>query len=78
MGLVDHSTEEWSKWYMKMHHPIALQKIADSSYKLIEIHFLYSFGLKVHGYFQFFLFKMNYFFRKSLGKKNYSNISRWH
>lgn len=45
MELVDHSTREWSEWYHKMHEPEALRKMADAGYKLIEIHFLYGYGL---------------------------------
>jgi Beta-galactosidase len=46
MGLVDHSTPEWEEWYKKTHEYEALQQMADASYELIEIHFLYGFGLK--------------------------------
>jgi hypothetical protein len=46
MGLVDHSTEEWERWYYKTHELESLQKMADAGYKLIEIHFMYGFGLE--------------------------------
>lgn len=46
LNLVDHSTPEWSEWYHHMHEPEALQKMADAGYNLIEIHFLYGYGLK--------------------------------
>ncbi|MCF6175462.1 MAG: hypothetical protein L3J71_06830 [Victivallaceae bacterium] len=46
MGLVDHSTPAWEEWYKKTHEYEALQQMADAGYELIEIHFLYGFGLK--------------------------------
>jgi len=46
MGLVDHSTEEWSRWYLKMHEPGEMKKMAAAGYDFMEIHFLYGFGLK--------------------------------
>jgi hypothetical protein len=46
LNLVDHSTQEWSEWYHKTHEFEALQKMADAGYNLIEIHFLYGYGLK--------------------------------
>lgn len=46
MGLVDHSTEEWARWYYKTHEFESLKKMADAGYKLIEIHFMYGFGLE--------------------------------
>jgi hypothetical protein len=46
MGLVDHSTEKWERWYKNAHELSALQEMSDAGYKLIEIHFLYGFGLK--------------------------------
>ncbi len=46
LGLVDHSTPEWSEWYQQTHEAESLQKMADAGYNLIEIHFLYGFGLK--------------------------------
>ena len=46
MGLVDHSTPAWEAWYNKTHEYEALQQMADAGYELIEIHFLYGFGLK--------------------------------
>ena len=46
LNLVDHSTPEWSEWYHRMHDPEALQKMAKAGYNLIEIHFLYGYGLK--------------------------------
>ena len=46
LGLVDHSSPEWSEWYHCTHEPEALRKMADAGYKLIEIHFLYGYGLK--------------------------------
>ena len=46
LGLVDHSSPEWSEWYHCTHEPEALKKLADAGYNLIEIHFLYGYGLK--------------------------------
>lgn len=46
MGLVDHSTEEWERWYRRAHELESLQDMADAGYKLIEIHYLYGFGIK--------------------------------
>ncbi|OGV52326.1 MAG: hypothetical protein A2017_13510 [Lentisphaerae bacterium GWF2_44_16] len=46
MGLVDHSTEEWSRWYEKAHGAEAMKKMAEHGYSLMEIHFLYGYGLK--------------------------------
>ncbi|HNX27629.1 MAG TPA: beta-galactosidase, partial [Phycisphaerae bacterium] len=46
MGLVDQSSEEWERWYLRMHEKEALREIADAGYTIIEIHFLYGFGLK--------------------------------
>ncbi len=46
MGLVDHSTPEWERWYLKTHEYDSLRKMADAGYELIEIHFLYGFGLQ--------------------------------
>lgn len=45
MGLVDHSSEEWARWYDKAHEEASLKKIAAAGYGLMEIHFLYGFGL---------------------------------
>ncbi len=46
VGLVDQSTDEWKEWYLKTHQPPALREMADAGYTLIEIHFLYGFGLE--------------------------------
>ncbi len=46
IGLVDQSTDEWAEWYLKVHEPAALREMADAGYTLIEIHFLYGFGLE--------------------------------
>lgn len=46
MGLVDHSTEEWTRWYYKTHEAEALEKMDSVGYKLIEIHFMYGFGIE--------------------------------
>lgn len=46
MGLVDHSTDAWDEWYVKAHELETLERIAQAGYDLIEIHFLYGFGLK--------------------------------
>jgi len=46
LGLIDHSTPEWSEWYHCTHEAESLQKMADTGYNLIEIHFLYGYGLK--------------------------------
>jgi hypothetical protein len=46
LGLVDHSTKEWSDWYLNEHEPDSLQKMKNAGYDLIEIHFLYGYGLK--------------------------------
>ena len=46
MGLVDQSTEAWSEWYRRMHEPPALRRIAAAGYALMEVHFLYGFGLQ--------------------------------
>ena len=46
MGLVDHSSEEWAGWYDNAHEAASLKKIASAGYNLMEIHFLYGFGIK--------------------------------
>lgn len=46
MGLVDQASPEWERWYLESHSFEACQAIADAGYKLIEIHFLYGFGLE--------------------------------
>jgi hypothetical protein len=46
MGVVDQSSEEWERWYLKMHDLGPLKKMADAGYKIIEIHFMYGFGPK--------------------------------
>lgn len=46
VGLVDQSTDEWADWYLESHEPAALREMADAGYTLIEIHFLYGFGLE--------------------------------
>lgn len=46
IGLVDQSTEEWERWYHKIHKKEALVKMANSGYKIIEIHFMYGFGIE--------------------------------
>lgn len=46
MGLVDQSTDEWQRWYYKTHELEALEKMADAGYQLIEIHFMYGFGIE--------------------------------
>lgn len=46
MGLVDHSTDEWERWYYKTHEYESVKKMADAGYKIIEIHFMYGFGIK--------------------------------
>lgn len=46
MGLVDHSTDEWERWYYKTHEFDAVKKMADAGYKILEIHFMYGFGIK--------------------------------
>lgn len=45
MGLVDQSSPEWESWYLRTHGFDACRAIADAGYQLIEIHFLYGFGL---------------------------------
>jgi len=46
MGLVDQSTEEWAEWYRRMHEPESVRRIAAAGYSLMEVHFLYGFGLE--------------------------------
>ena len=45
VGLVDQSTETWERWYLRMHEEEAVKRIADAGYNLMEVHFLYGFGL---------------------------------
>ena len=49
MGVVDQSSDEWERWYKKTHELDALVKMADAGYKLIEIHFMYGFGIEGRG-----------------------------
>lgn len=37
MGLVDQTTEEWKRWYYKTHEIEAVQEMAETGYKMIEI-----------------------------------------
>ena len=46
MGLVDQASPEWERWYLESHSYEACQAIADAGYTLIEVHFLYGFGLE--------------------------------
>ncbi|MDD5698044.1 MAG: beta-galactosidase [Victivallaceae bacterium] len=46
IGLVDQSSPEWAEWYRLTHSLDSVRKMADAGYDLIEIHFLYGFGLK--------------------------------
>lgn len=46
MGLVDQSSPAWERWYRLAHEFESCRRIAATGYKLIEIHFLYGFGLR--------------------------------
>ena len=46
MGVVDQSSDEWERWYKKTHELDALVKMAGAGYRLIEIHFMYGFGIE--------------------------------
>ncbi len=46
LGLVDQATEEWSRWYLRMHEADALKEMAEAGYNIIEIHFMYGFGIE--------------------------------
>lgn len=46
MGVVDQSSDEWERWYIKMHELESIKKMADAGYKIIEIHFMYGFGIE--------------------------------
>jgi hypothetical protein len=46
MGLVDQTTEEWKRWYHKTHKLEAVKEMADTGYRMIEIHFMYGFGIE--------------------------------
>ena len=46
MGVVDQSSDEWERWYIKMHELESIKKMADTGYKIIEIHFMYGFGIE--------------------------------
>ena len=46
LGLIDQNSEEWGKWYLKMHEYESVKKIAEAGYKIIEIHFMYGLGLE--------------------------------
>ena len=46
LRLVDQAGDDWTRWYLKMHEMASLQRMADAGYTLIEIHFLYGFGLQ--------------------------------
>lgn len=45
MGLVDQSSPEWEDWYLRNHTFEACRDIAKAGYRILEIHFLYGFGL---------------------------------
>lgn len=45
MGLVDQSSPEWEDWYLRSHSFEACRDIAEAGYRILEIHFLYGFGL---------------------------------
>ncbi len=46
MELIDHSSREWSEWYHRIHEPETMRKLVEAGYDMIEIHFLYGYGIK--------------------------------
>lgn len=46
LGLVDHATDEWERWYHQAHEREFVQKIAGAGYKIIEVHFMQGFGIE--------------------------------
>jgi hypothetical protein len=46
MGLVNQATAAWEHWYQEQHEPAAVAAMAAAGYDLIELHFLYGFGVQ--------------------------------
>lgn len=46
LGLVNHASPEWRRWYLECHEEPALQKMRDAGYDFVEIHYIYGYGLQ--------------------------------